>query len=193
LLDKQLVYDVLTAALATGGDLAEIFMENTVKDNITMTNGLIEKASWGMEYGLGLRIILGTGAVYAYTNNTSRDSLLKLASEAAQAVKVSLKDDPTIKSVITLDRREWQRFSDEVKMPVDKVAKSDIAAKLRLASEAAYAYDPLITQTSGGFLSVVQDVLIANLLLVALGGNGLHNSTGACAAVLCPYAIGVDY
>ena len=162
MLNKQLVYDVLTAALATGGDLAEIFMENTVKDNITMTNGQIEKAGWSVEYGLGLRIILGTSAVYAYTNNTGRESLLKLASEAAQAVKASLKDEPTIKSVITLDRREWQRFSDEVKIPIDKVAKSDIVAKLRLASEAAYAYDPLVTQTSNTFASVVQDVLIVN-------------------------------
>ncbi|MCL2378995.1 MAG: TldD/PmbA family protein [Defluviitaleaceae bacterium] len=162
MLDKQLVYDVLTAALATGGDLAEIFMENTVKDNITMTNGQIEKASWGIDYGLGLRIILGTNAVYAYTNNTSRESLLKLAKDAAQAVKASLKEDPTVKGVITLDRREWQRFSDTVQMPIDKVAKSDIVAKLRQASDASYAYDPLITQTSNTFLSVVQDVLIVN-------------------------------
>jgi len=162
LLDKQLVYDVLTAALATGGDLAEIFMENTVKDNITMTNGQVEKASWTLDYGLGLRVIQGTGAVYAYTNNTSRESLLKLAKEAAQALKASQKEDPIIKSVITLDRREWQRFSDTVQMPIDKVAKGDIVAKLRQASDAAYAHDPLITQTSNTFLSFVQDALIVN-------------------------------
>jgi len=161
-LDKQLVHDVLTAALATGGDLAEIFMENTVKDTIVMTNGQIEKANWGVDYGLGLRIILGTNAVYAYTNNTSRESLLNLAKDAAQAVKAALKDEPTIKSVITLDRREWQRFSDTVQIPVNTVQKKDIVDKLRAASKAAYAYDPLVTQTSNTFTSVVQDVLIVN-------------------------------
>ena len=162
MLDKQLVYDVLTAALATGGDLAEIFMENTVKDTIVMTNGQIEKANWGIDYGLGLRIILGTNAVYAYTNNTSRTSLIKLAKDAAQAVKASLKEDPTVKSVIVLDRTDWQRFADTVRTPVASVAKSDIVDKLRIASEAAYAYDPLVTQTSNTFSSVVQDVLIVN-------------------------------
>jgi len=156
------VYDVLTAALATGGDLAEIFMENTVRDNIVMTNGQIEKANWGVDYGLGLRIILGTNAVYAYTNNTSRQSLIKLAKDAAQAVKASLKDDPSVKSVIVLDRSEWQRYQDTVQTPVNTVAKSHIVDKLREASQAAYAYDPLVTQTSNTFLSVVQDVLIAN-------------------------------
>ena len=162
MLDKQLVHDVLTAALATGGDMAEIFMENTVKDSIVMTNGQVEKANWGIDYGLGLRIILGTNAVYAYTNNTDRNSLLRLASDAAQAVKASLKDDPIIKSVITLDRREWQRFADTVSLPLEKVAKSDIVARLRAASQAAYAYDPLVTQTSCNFAAVTQDVLIVN-------------------------------
>jgi len=162
LLDKQLVYDVLTAALATGGDLAEIFMENTVKDNIVMTNGKIEKAGWGVDYGLGLRIILGTNAVYAYTNNTSRESLLKLAKDAAQAVKASLKEEPTVKSVIVLDRSDRSLFNDTVQIPVKDVAKSDIVDRLRIASDAAYAYDPLVTQTSNTFLSVVQDVLIVN-------------------------------
>ncbi|MCL2360640.1 MAG: TldD/PmbA family protein [Defluviitaleaceae bacterium] len=162
MLDKQLVYDVLTAALATGGDLAEIFMENTAKNNIVMTNGQIEKANWGIDYGLGLRIILGTNAIYAYTNNTSRDSLLKLAKDSAQAVKASLKEDPTIKSVIVLDRSERAVFADTVQIPVKDVAKSDIVDRLRIASQAAYAYDPLVTQTSNTFLSVVQDVLIVN-------------------------------
>ncbi|MCL2204889.1 MAG: TldD/PmbA family protein [Defluviitaleaceae bacterium] len=162
MLDKQLVYDVLTAALSTGGDLAEIFMENTVRDSITMTNGLIEKANWGMDYGLGLRIITGTNAVYAYTNNTSRASLLKLATDAAQAVKASLRGEINIKGVITLDRSERLRYADTMVIPPEKVAKKDIVERLRAASKAAYAYDALITQTSNAYSAVVQDVFIAN-------------------------------
>jgi TldD protein len=162
LLDKQLVYDVLTAALSTGGDLAEIFMENTVKDSVTMTNGLIEKANWGVDYGLGLRIITGTNAVYAYTNNTSRVSLLKLATDAAQAVKASLKGETNINSVITLDRSERLRYADSVVIPPEKVIKKDLAERLRAASAASYAFDPLITQTSNGYATVTQDVFIAN-------------------------------
>ncbi|MCL2499033.1 MAG: TldD/PmbA family protein [Defluviitaleaceae bacterium] len=162
MLDKQLVYDVLTAALSTGGDLAEIFMENTVKDSITMTNGLIEKANWGVDYGLGLRIITGTNAVYAYTNNTSRASLLKLASDAAQAVKASLKGEINIKGVITLDRSERLRYADTIVIPPEKVVKKDIVERLRAASAASYAYDPLITQTANSYGAVTQDVFIAN-------------------------------
>jgi len=162
LLDKQLVYDVLTAALSTGGDMAEIFMENTVKDTIIMTNGLVEKANWGVDYGLGLRIITGTNAVYAYTNNTSRTSLVKLATDAAAAVKASLKGEIDIKGVITLDRRERVSYADTVVIPPEKVAKKDIVEQLRAASKASYDYNSLVTNTSNTYSAVTQDVFIAN-------------------------------
>ncbi|MCL2363633.1 MAG: TldD/PmbA family protein [Defluviitaleaceae bacterium] len=192
MLDKQLVYDVLTAALATGGDLAEIFMENTVKDNITLTNGLVEKANWGVDYGLGLRIITGTNAVYAYTNNTSRPSLMRLATDAAQAVKASIKGEINIKGVITLDRSERLKYADTIVIPPEKVAKTDIVERLRAASAASMAYDPLVTQTSNGYASVTQDVFIANsnglwaedrrvrtrVLVQAVAGDGNEKQTG---------------
>jgi TldD protein len=137
-------------------------MENTVKDTITMTNGLVEKANWGVDYGLGLRIITGTNAVYAYTNNTSRPALMRLAQDAAQAVKAGLKGEFNIKSVITLDRSERQKYADTVVIPPEKVAKADIVERLRAASAASYAYDPLVTQTSDMYMSVSQDMFVAN-------------------------------
>lgn len=162
MLDKNLVYDVLTAALSTGADLAEIFMENTATDTVSMVNGQVEKANWGVDYGLGLRIIYGTSAVYAYTNNTSAASLIKLAKESAAVVKAALKNEADIKSVITLDRSERMKFADKIAILPESVGKKTVVEQLRIASKASYAYDPLITQTSGNYLHVVQNVLIAN-------------------------------
>jgi TldD protein len=162
LLDKQLVYDVLTAAMATGGDMAEIFAENTAKDSINMLNGQVEKANWGIDSGLGLRIIFGTSSVYAYTNNTTRDSLLKLAKDAAQAVKAALKNSAQLKEIVVVNNCEMQKFADIVTIPPEKVGKKAIVDVLRSAADASYAYDPLVTQTSGSYLHVAQDVLIAN-------------------------------
>ena len=160
MLDKQLVYDVLTAAMATGGDLAEIFVENTARDSISMLNGQVEKANWGIDSGLGLRIIFGTSSVYAYTNNTGRDSLLKLAKDAAQAVKASIKSGATVHEIIAATNP--LKFADIVTIPPEKVGKKAIVDVLRSASQASYAYDPLVTQTSGSYTHVAQDVLIAN-------------------------------
>ena len=193
MLDKQLVYDVLTAALSTGGDLAEIFVENTAKDSIDMVNGLVEKANWGMDYGLGLRVIKGTGAVYAYTNNTSRASLLKMANESAQVIKAGAGDDAVINSVITLDRRERISFADNVAIPPEKIGKKIIVEKLREASDAAYAYDPLVTQSTCSYIHVAQDMFVANsngvwaedrrvrtrVMVQAVASEGSEKQTGA--------------
>ena len=162
MLDKQLVYDVLTAALSTGGDLAEIFLENTVKDTIEMINGQVEKANDGINHGLGLRVIYGQSAVYAYTNSTGRDSLIKLAKESAQAVKAGIKDPGSVKSVITLDRQEHLIYSDNVVIDPKKAGKKAIVEGLRAASQASYCFDPLVTQTSGTYAYVDQSVLVAN-------------------------------
>ena len=188
MLDKQLVYDVLTAAMSTGGDMTEIFMENTARDTINMLNGQVEKANWGIDSGLGLRIIFGTSAVYAYTNNTTRDSLIKLAKDAAQAVKASIKSGSNITEVI--NNATIQKFADTVAiLPNNKKAIVDV---LRSASEASYAFNPLVTQTSGTYLHVAQDVLIANtkgiwaedsrvrtrLLIQAVASEGNEKQTG---------------
>lgn len=195
MLDKQLVNDVLTAAMSTGGNLAEIFIENTARDSINMLNGQVEKANWGMDAGLGLRIIFGTSAVYAYTNNTSRDSLLKLAKDAAQAVKASIKNGTSPKEIITINNNEMLKFADKITIPPEKVGKKAIADVLRQASQASYDYDPLITQTVGMYLHTAQDVLIANsngiwaedrrittrLLVQAVASSGNEKQTGSHA------------
>lgn len=160
MLDKQLVYDVLTAAMSTGGDLAEIFAENSIRDSIEMINGQVEKANWGVNAGVGIRIIFGTSAVYAYTNNMSRASLLKLATDAAAAVKASIKGDESAKSVIA--RIEHLKFADSIIIPPEKVGKKTIVEGLHSASGASYAYDPLITQTSSIYAHISQDMLVAN-------------------------------
>ena len=53
MLDKQTAADVLSAALSTGGDFAEIFAENTARNVIQLQNGIVEKAQAGIGYEIG--------------------------------------------------------------------------------------------------------------------------------------------
>ncbi|MCL2709028.1 MAG: hypothetical protein FWF03_07945, partial [Defluviitaleaceae bacterium] len=164
MLDKQLAYDVLTAAMSTGGGLAEIFLENAERETISMVNGLVEKANWGVDYGCGLRIVYGFTAVYAYTNKTDKASLIRLAKEAAQAVKAALAEGATINGVIMLDRRD--RLSIENRhaaliLPSGAQKKATVE-RLRSAHDASKSFDASVTQTSNTYVSTVQDVLIVN-------------------------------
>jgi TldD protein len=161
MLDKNLVQDVLTAAMSTGGDMAELFVENSELNSIVMVNSLTEKANWGVDYGCGIRIICGHNAIYAYTNRLDRDNLIKIAVESAQAAAALKKGSAAPAAVVPLERMHWENIHPIAIMP-DTAAKKSIVGHLRLAAESAYACDKLITQTSGAYSSVIQDVLIAN-------------------------------
>jgi len=156
LLNKTLVHDVLTAALSTGGDFAELFVENNRRNNINMINGTVDKAQSGIDYGAGLRIFNGNNAVYAYTNDTSRENLLKMAKEAAAAVKkdgiVAVKGF----SVLNFDN------AHPVSKPFDGIEKTKIVAMVKEASNGASGYDPSVEQVTGTYMDSTQDVLIAN-------------------------------
>lgn len=85
MIDKSLANDVLTAALDSGADFAEIFIENDKKNTILLINGLVDKAQSGIDFGLGLRIIKNDRVVYSYTNDLSADNLINCAKNAAKA------------------------------------------------------------------------------------------------------------
>ncbi|MDR2648724.1 MAG: TldD/PmbA family protein [Clostridiales bacterium] len=156
MLSKQLVYDILTAALQSGGDFAEIFVDNNEKNSISMINGAVEKALWGVDYGCGIRVFSGYGAVYAYTSDTSRDNLLKVARNASQAARNGKNG-----ACLELQKACFENIHP-VRISPASASKKIAAEKLRIASDAAFAYSARVSQTSGGFLGYVQDVLIAN-------------------------------
>jgi len=156
MLDKQVVADVLTAALSTGGDFAEIFVENTARNAIQLQNGIVEKAQAGIDYGLGIRIFNGYTCVYAYTNDTSKENLIQVATSAASVIGKS--------AFVTPQPFRTLCFDDlaPVRVHPSEIHKKHVADMVRQASEAAFAYDARITQTICSYADVAQNVLIAN-------------------------------
>lgn len=61
-------------------------MEDRFSTALNMVGGKIDSAVSGREYGVGVRIFQGNNYVYAYSNDYSRDNLIKVAKEAAAAL-----------------------------------------------------------------------------------------------------------
>lgn len=156
MISKSTAEAVLLSAVSTGAEFAEIFMENNVKNSISVVNGKVERANSGIDYGCGIRIIDREKVVYVYTNKTERENLIKLAREGAQAIK----GESNIKNIVLQNIDVNRLYVPEI-LP-KSVNKSEIVNMLRLGSEAAYNYNNLITQTNIGYLDSNQNVLIAN-------------------------------
>ncbi len=156
MLAESLVTDVILAALSTGGDFAELFMEDTYNTNVRMLNGKVEEGVSGRDYGVGIRIFKGFRSVYAYTNDASRENLLKVALEAAAA----LSGTKEVTNLV-LARMAVEKFNP-VRLEPRKVLHSDKVGVMRRAHVAASGYDQQVTQVAINYLDTDQNVLIAN-------------------------------
>ncbi|MDD4843984.1 MAG: TldD/PmbA family protein [Anaerotignum sp.] len=156
MLKKNVVENTLLAALGTGADFAEIYMEETKRNTLSVVNGKVESAQSGLDYGVGIRLFFGNKAIYGFTNDTSEKNLIRIAREAAAAARGE--------RVYPLQGWRKMNFScrNSIRIMPDEVEKRKKAEKLFLASQAAKNYSPLITQTRANCLDVVQNVFIAN-------------------------------
>ena len=149
----------IEAALSKGGDFAEIFCENTVRNNISMVNGSVDSALSGVDHGAGIRVFDGENAVYVYTNDMSEEGLVKAAREAACGVRGKRKE--TASASEGFKDAAYSNVNPIKFMPSEKSnrEKRDL---LKEASDTAFAFDGLITQTRCSYLDSVQDVEIFN-------------------------------
>lgn len=156
MLSKQLIEDVLNAALSTGGDFAEIFAEDRTNSAISIIGGIVENATSGRDYGIGIRIYKGFNSVYAYTNKSDRDSLIKTAKKAAQAM---LGDH--IDLSINLIKQDVLNNHKILQSPKKVEKQRKIEAMMR-AYNAAKNYDECISQVSINHMDHHQHIMIAN-------------------------------
>lgn len=156
MLSNKVIENVLYAALSTGGDFAEIFVEDKYNSNILLIGGLVEKNISGKDYGVGIRIFDNLNSVYAYTNDSSEENLIHVAKEAAAAL------NSASKSLVLNFMKASNRNLNPIKILPSTVGKKEKISLMKKGYEVAKGYDPLISQVTVNYLDEEQNVLIAN-------------------------------
>ena len=185
-LDPNIAEEVLRAAVRTGGDFAEIFLEDRQNNSLTMRSRRIATVNTARVHGAGIRVFDGINAIYVHTNDTSREGLLDCAQKAAAAVKGGKGTVPQPFRVTHAERPE------EIRLLPTEVKAARKAEKIRACEAAARAVSPEISQVIVQYADHVQDVLIANtegvfvtdrrvrsrLMCSAVATSGAENQTG---------------
>ena len=156
MLDKQLIDKILTEALSTGGDFAEIFVEKKNSSNLFMIDGKVESSISGRDFGIGIRIFKGLFSVYGYTNDMNEESLLKATKKIASSIS-GTKEDITI----NLIKQDIENINKIQIYPQD-IKKSEKIELMKIASHSAKDYDKHISQVRVSLGDVKQNILIAN-------------------------------
>ncbi|MGL5125129.1 MAG: TldD/PmbA family protein [Fusobacteriaceae bacterium] len=156
MIDKKLLETVLEKALSTGGDFSEIYVGERWDNSISLISGKIENSVSGTDFGVGIRVIKDLYDIYAYTNDASEDSLIKLAEEVANGI---MGENKGIKVILKEEKIE---NICNIKIFPNDVSKEKKIEVMKKANKAANDYSELITQVKVVYTDYTEDVLIAN-------------------------------
>lgn len=85
---------VLNEALAKGGDYADLYFEHTINSSISLRDGEVNRTSSNIDYGVGVRVVIGDQTGYAYVENTALPDMLRAARTAAGIAQTPRQSNP---------------------------------------------------------------------------------------------------
>src|SRR4051812_24334856 len=85
MIDQEILPRVLASAMRSGGDFAEVYVEDRRSVTALLDDGKVEQVTSGRDRGAGIRVVVGETTGFAHTADLSEAGLLA-AAEAAGAV-----------------------------------------------------------------------------------------------------------
>jgi TldD protein len=156
LIDADVLERVLSASLAKGGDMAEVFAEDRQTSSAILDDRRIEELSSGRERGAGIRVVVGETTGFAHTADLSESGLLAAAEAATAVARQGGGGTQTValSSLVSAPRRNATLPSE-----VEKAAKLELLSR---ADDAARSTGGAITQVQVGYGDSRRRVLIAS-------------------------------
>ena len=145
---------ILARALANGGDLAEIFLEETAMTTIRFEDRKVERVVTGSDAGVGIRLLIGEETLYAHTNDVSLEGMLKAADIVAGGASAS-------KGNYSFDFKP-ECFNMPVKVPAHEITTQRKVALVTAAEKTARGYDPRIVQVAVSYADSLRRAVICN-------------------------------
>jgi TldD protein len=146
---------ILEAALARGGQMSELFLEESSGLLVVMDDGVVEKVISGMDRGACLRLIYDHRTAFAYSNELGNKALMPLAQNLAAMAK------GTPPELTSSQPQQPGLINEVVKHPQDTTTKVKVDL-VRAAEAAARKVDPRVRQVRVNYLDRVQQVGIIN-------------------------------
>jgi TldD protein len=153
-IDAAVAQRLLSAALGSGGDYADLYFEYRSGADFVMEEGRVRTVGRGITLGLGVRVLRGDATGYAYTEELSDDRMLEAARTAGQIASAGGAPAPVaIRPVALPDFYPVPRSSLET-------PGADKVALLRRADAAARAYDPRVVRVEASLAEEHREVLV---------------------------------
>ncbi len=142
----------LSAALARGGDYADLYFEYLETTSLAMEESIVKSATQGVTVGVGVRVLAGERTGYAYSDDLSPERILRAAHTAAciaagpaRTVETGLEPEP---------------YAPLYTAP-EPVSLGARVALIERANEVARAADGRVFEVQASFADSVKHILVA--------------------------------
>jgi TldD protein len=157
MLDESMLSRLISRALRRGAEFADVFCERRHAVAYRLQDGKIHDSSYAVTQGVGIRVVTGESAGYAYSDDLSEEALFAAADAASlvarNAPQSELRSvDLRAKTVPSFYDRDPDR-SVEAAHYVSLLERSDVAAR---------AFDPRVVAVNAHVSDELQEVWIAN-------------------------------
>lgn len=152
----------LDAALSTGADFADIFIEDTYSSNLSLLNSKPHQAIVGQIFGAGIRLFFNHEIIYVTTNDLTQDGLVKAALQAARA-RSNANAQKALTQRLKLEENKFDSIHPFGSHPgsTDKFKKLNW---LKTLDQEARGRNSSVTQVDASLNEKYQKVQIANSL-----------------------------
>lgn len=155
-IDKSILNKVIAKALEKGGEFADVYIENRVSRQIVMEESKFKSGLYGISQGAGVRVISGNKTGYAYTEEITKEKLMR-AAEVASFVALNGK----MALPVSISDTNRQSFIT-VQQPLLGVADEKRIDIMKRADQAAMDYDKRIKMAMINYYDEVRGRVIAN-------------------------------
>lgn len=168
LLSKEIAQEVIAYGIGLGADFCELFIEKTSVQTIVYSSKKIKDITSGIDSGIGVRLIYGELALYAYSNSNKKEDLLDMVKKLA--AQFGAKHSGILKT-FNFTPLQYKEISYHPQKDVALPEKIEILKKLDLLTRIK---SPLISQVYM-FLSQKEQTV------------EIYNSEGLYATEMRPY------
>lgn len=193
MLETMNTAEILRQALASGGEFAEIYLEEGCSTQVIAEDGKIEKVLCVTDRGASIRVISDFRTAFGYTNDVTERSLLELAASVSKGVKGRVFDrDIVIRPSVIAQAPPVVLHPESVPLSekVALVAKAEKAARRSSSSVrqvmAVYRDGAAKVQVINSLGEFTESVRIGTMFATqVVAGNGDMMQTGYESAGAC--------
>jgi TldD protein len=155
-IDARTIERLLSLALGRGAEFAEVYAERTERTGLSLEDGQIRSAQYGVDQGVGIRAVIGAKVGYAYSDDLDPKAL-DLAALTAAHIAASPQEAPPqrlrLAPMPTHYRVAPPLATVEVAKKVELVLRGDRAAR---------RYDARVKQVMGAYADQTRTISVGN-------------------------------